>query len=534
MDFEHKVARVGIAAALTLLSTLGVVTYRASVEQEWAAKRVAHTHRVIESLQSVVSGIAASESSVRAYGISRRPSTLKDFEPGIELARQSLKEAEAATSDNTAQQRLIQAVSPLVEQRIALLYERKGAVDEGQPAAVPEDGQRVTDLIRAMLSDAEGVERSLLADRSAIAAQRAGRARFATLSGVVASILLVAGAAWLVDKQVRRRVSVERARLRELGLVLELGEMLQACRTPEEAYAVVQRVAPAYFDDVDGALSIIGASRDEAELVARWGATLSEVKRFDVERCWGFRRNQLHATSDEHHSMVCEHWGNMPPVSSACLPLMGNGELMGALHLYSDKRLSEDARERLGVFGEQVSLALANLRLRETLRNQSIRDPLTGLFNRRYTEETFQRELLRCEREKKPLSIALLDVDHFKRFNDTHGHETGDEVLKSIARFLQQQTRASDVASRLGGEELMVMLPGAEAVAAIRKAEQLGNGIRQLKVRAQGKTIGPVTVSIGVATYAHHGSTPEELMRSADAALYRAKAEGRDRVVLAE
>ncbi len=137
-------------------------------------------------------------------------------------------------------------------------------------------------------------------------------------------------------------------------------------------------------------------------------------------------------------------------------------------------------------------------------------------------------------RDKKPLSIALLDVDHFKRFNDTHGHEAGDEVLKQIARFLQQQTRGSDVASRLGGEELLVMLPGAEAVMAIRKAEKLGAGICALKVRSQGKTIGPVTVSIGVATYGHHGTTPEELMRSADAALYRAKAEGRDRVVLAE
>lgn len=534
MDFEHKVARIGIAAALALLSTLGVMTYRASVEQEVAAARVTHTHHVIEELQRVVSGIAASESSVRAYGISRRATTLKDFEPGIIQARQSLQHALVATSDNTAQQRLIQAVSPLLEQRIALLYERKTAVEEGQPATVPEDGQRLTDLIRTMLSDAESVERSLLAERSAIAAQRATRARLATLSGIVASVLLVVGAAWLVDKQMRRRVNVERVRLRELGLVLELGEMLQACRTPEEAYAVVQRVAPAYFDDVDGALSIIAPSRDEAAVVASWGTALAQVKYFDVEKCWGFRRNQLHATNSDQHSVACEHWGETPPVASACLPLMGNGELMGALHLYGAKPLSEHARERLGVFGEQVSLALANVRLRETLRNQSIRDPLTGLFNRRYTEETFQRELLRCEREKKSLSIALLDVDHFKRFNDTHGHETGDEVLKSIARFLQQQTRGSDVASRLGGEELMVILPGAEAVAAMKKAEHLGNGIRQLKVRSQGKTIGPVTVSIGVATYVHHGTTPEELLRSADAALYRAKAEGRDRVALAE
>lgn len=213
---------------------------------------------------------------------------------------------------------------------------------------------------------------------------------------------------------------------------------------------------------------------------------------------------------------------------------MGNGELVGALHLVNSRKLSGNARERLGVFGEQVSLAVANLRLRETLRDQSIRDPLTGLFNRRYTEETLNRELNRCERDKKPLSIALLDVDHFKRFNDTHGHEAGDEVLKQLGRFLQQQTRGSDVASRLGGEELLITLLGVEAETAIKKAEQLCAGIRTLNVRSQGKAIGPVTVSIGVATYGQHGGTTEELLRGADAALYRAKAQGRDRVVLAQ
>src|SRR5690606_21165583 len=139
-------------------------------------------------------------------------------------------------------------------------------------------------------------------------------------------------------------------------------------------------------------------------------------------------------------------------------------ELLGVLHLVSHSQLTSTVRERLGVLGEQIALAVANLKLREKLRNQSIRDPLTGLFNRRYAEETLHREINRCERHQTQLSIVLLDVDHFKKFNDTHGHEAGDEVLKQLARFLQQQTRGSDVASRLGGEELMVILPGASAV----------------------------------------------------------------------
>lgn len=533
MELEQTAARAGIVATLTLLTILGVFTYRASVEQEAASQHVAHTHLVIEALQKIVAGVAQSESSVRAYAISRRPSTLKDFEPGIGFAEQGMREAEELTVDNHAQQRIIGAVAPLLLDRVRMLRERRDSVDRGEPPSVSEDAQRVTELIRTMVSEAISVERNLLRDRNVIADERAVRARLTTLLGVVASLVLVAGAALLVDRQTRRRINVERSRLRELGLVLELGEMLQACRTADEAYAVMQRVAPAYFDDVEGALSIIAPSRDEAVVVAHWGPAFDGRDRFELDQCWCFRRSQLHLVGDEQHSVLCGHW-NAPPVAAACFPLIGNGELLGALHLVSPKRLHNNVRERLGVLGEQIALAVANLRLRETLRNQSIRDVLTGLFNRRYAEETLQRELIRCRRHKSQLSIALLDVDHFKKFNDTYGHEAGDEVLKQIAQYLQQQTRGGDVASRLGGEELMVILPGASEQDAAKKAEMLCAGIRSLKIRTQGKAIGPVTVSIGVAAFGAHGNNTEELLRSADGALYRAKGEGRDRVLIAE
>lgn len=533
LDIEQRAARVGIVATLTLLSTLGVFTYRASVEQETAASIVAHTHRVIDALQRVVGGVADAESSVRAYTISRRAATLRDFEPGIVAAKQGLEEAQALTADNPAQQRMIGTVAPLLSDRVRLLEERKHAVERGEAPGISEDGQRVTELIRALVSETINVERGLLKERTVIAKERATRARVTTLLGVIASLVLVVGAALLVDRQTRRRVNVERSRLRELGLVLELGEMLQACRTPEEAYEVMQRVAPVYFDDVEGALSIIAPSRDEAVVVARWGNAFAKLHRFELDECWGLRRSQLHVIGEDEHGIHCRHWDPIPS-AAACFPLIGNGELLGALHLVSKTRLSANIRERLGVLGEQIALAVANLRLREKLRNQSIRDPLTGLFNRRYAEETLQRELIRCERHQTSLCIALLDVDHFKKFNDTHGHETGDEVLKQIARYLQQQIRGGDVASRLGGEELMVILLEAAAVDAVRKAQVLCDGIRELKVRSSGKLIGPVTVSIGVAAFGFHGVNAEQLLRSADAALYRAKGEGRDRVVLAE
>jgi diguanylate cyclase (GGDEF)-like protein/PAS domain S-box-containing protein len=159
--------------------------------------------------------------------------------------------------------------------------------------------------------------------------------------------------------------------------------------------------------------------------------------------------------------------------------------------------------------------------LRRELREQAIRDPLTGLFNRRFMEESMNHEVARARRGNSSLSVLMLDMDKFKLLNDTHGHEAGDAVLRGVARLLLENVRAADVACRYGGDEFIILLPGASLDAAIRKAHQLAG---QLKAQA-------LECSMGVATYPDHGSSGAELLRSVDAALYRAKAAGGDRVV---
>jgi diguanylate cyclase (GGDEF)-like protein len=183
---------------------------------------------------------------------------------------------------------------------------------------------------------------------------------------------------------------------------------------------------------------------------------------------------------------------------------------------------------------EQFALALANVRLRETLRGQSIRDPLTGLFNRRYMEETLDRELSRAERGRRALSVVLLDIDRFKHFNDTFGHEAGDTVLASLGALLRSVSRASDVACRYGGEEFALILPEASLQDARRRAEEIQDAIRGLRVSHGGRPLEGVRCSMGVAAFPEHGEAGGALLRAADAALYRAKREGRDQVVLAD
>ena len=179
-------------------------------------------------------------------------------------------------------------------------------------------------------------------------------------------------------------------------------------------------------------------------------------------------------------------------------------------------------------------MALANLQLREELHAQSIRDPLTGLFNRRYLEESLKQQIHFARRKKQPLGMIMLDVDYFKRFNDTYGHDAGDLVLQKIAAYLQNHIRGSDIACRYGGEEMMIILPEASLENTRQRAEQLRSGIKGLNIRHNKQSLGKITVSLGVSAYPEHGSSSQELFEAADSALYQAKAQGRDRVITAQ
>jgi diguanylate cyclase (GGDEF)-like protein len=179
-------------------------------------------------------------------------------------------------------------------------------------------------------------------------------------------------------------------------------------------------------------------------------------------------------------------------------------------------------------------MALSNLKLREALREQSIRDPLTGLYNRRYMEEVLKQHISRVTRHLHPLGIIMIDIDHFKHFNDTNGHAAGDALLRELGEFLQRRIRGEDVACRYGGEEFILIMPEAFLEAAHQRAELLRQGAKGLRVRDAGQSLGGITLSLGVAIYPQHGRTIENILRAADSALYRAKQDGRDRVVVAE
>lgn len=321
----------------------------------------------------------------------------------------------------------------------------------------------------------------------------------------------------------------------ELTLLSEMGDMLQSCASAAEAHGVLGNFLQQIFPEDAGALSIIDGGSKLLKVVVVWGGIPITQEVFPKEECWALRTGRILGTS-QRHAGICRHPDAPQGVEFLCLPMVAQGDALGVLRLQcrvNSPCLDESKRQLAVTVAEQTTLALANLLLRETLRHQSTRDPLTGLYNRRYLKEAMEREIYRAERHQGSLGLIMLDVDHFKQFNDRFGHDAGDELLRELGKFLMARTRQPDFVCRYGGEEFLVILPETTLRAAVNKAEQLREKFKRLTIVYQGRILGRTTISLGVAAFPEHGITPKSLIQTVDKALYQAKEEGRDRVVAA-
>jgi diguanylate cyclase (GGDEF)-like protein len=322
---------------------------------------------------------------------------------------------------------------------------------------------------------------------------------------------------------------------REIGLLHDLAGLLQGCHTPAEAYSVIGRPLGGLFAGDSGAVFIFSASRNLVEAMAVWGEAPPPEQVFAPDDCWALRRGKAHMGGEGAGAPQCAH---VPGQTGAylCVPLMSHGEAVGLLHVLPaspDKGLLEEKQRLALTVTGQLGLALANLKLQENLRDMAVRDPLTGLFNRRYLEETLEREFLRATRQGAPIALIMLDIDHFKRCNDTYGHDAGDVLLRNLGAFLQRYSRGSDVACRYGGEEFVLTLPECSLEIACKRAEEMRQAVKTLHMHHRHRTLEAITLSFGVAAFPEHGNNPDAVLNAADAAMYRAKQQGRDRVVAA-
>ncbi len=335
-----------------------------------------------------------------------------------------------------------------------------------------------------------------------------------------------------------RGLAVVEQTYRDATLLSELSSYLQACQSLQEAYTAINEYGPRLFPESAGAFYLMDETRANLIECASWGDAGFPGHGFPAPACHALRQAQVYRLDHPQASSCCAHvYGHSDPrFPYACLPLTAHGEIFGLLFVEHrgapDQEKLELRHQLASALAEQTGLGVANIRLRETLRQQSIRDPLTGLYNRRFMDETIRHELAWAQRKNSHLAIAILDVDHFKLFNDRFGHDAGDCVLQHVARVLEEHVRQSDVICRFGGEEFVVLLPDISLALAEERVGNLLDAVRNLELQHGTRPLGHITVSLGLALYPTHGDTPEALIEAADAALYQAKAAGRDRMVL--
>ncbi|HDS6853568.1 TPA: diguanylate cyclase [Enterobacter cancerogenus] len=313
-------------------------------------------------------------------------------------------------------------------------------------------------------------------------------------------------------------------------LLARMTQRFQGCESFADVINVAELFAPNIAPGVPGRLYIVDRASWEMRCAAEWLSPEGEKKPFHPDACWAIRRGQSHPPVNGKPDVACSHLPASQMHQSLCVPLIAQGEAIGLLSFQNISPDSAPSRAYLELMAEALGLALANQRLRDALLEKALFDPLTGLRNRHHLEDTLRTQMTQAMRNKEPISCLMIDIDHFKSINDRFGHEAGDQVIKSVATIIQRAVHDTGLAFRYGGEEFLALLTGADEEAAHACATKIYDGVQALSPHYGLTEIGPVDVSIGIASYPQHAQS-DNLLRAADVALYRAKELGRSRIV---
>ncbi|MBB4129318.1 MULTISPECIES: diguanylate cyclase [unclassified Xanthomonas] len=519
------------------------------------AALVSHTHEVIGRVDEIQARALDAESAQRGFLLTGNDAYLLDYQTSVDRLPILFDNLRRLIADNPSQVAHLATLQRLVETRLEQIQQVLDAYAQGglEPArtSIRQTAFRTTSAIREQALTMVQREQQLLTQRAHSSDASASLLLVLALAGIPFGLAVVGTVYALLMRELRNRAQAEQLAAqanRELGdsigalqrstadlnLLSRYTGLLQSCISAEEALVVTSRTLASLLPGVAGSVYLLRASQDRAEAISHWGEPLvHSAPHLMPEECWALRRGQPHVIEDLRRDALCAHI-DAPKmdasITTACLPMSAQGTQLGFLFLSCPGPGPMPRLEIAEAAAEQLSLALSNLHLRESLRRQSIRDALTGLYNRRYLEESLSHELARCARRGLPLSVLMLDIDHFKQFNDSQGHAGGDLLLAAVGEMLLTRLRAEDVACRYGGEEFTVILPETEGDEAMRVAEQIRSDIAVLAVSDGARSLPRVTASIGVASFPADGELGANLIKKADAALYAAKHRGRNRI----
>ncbi|MFN0317629.1 MAG: diguanylate cyclase [Burkholderiales bacterium] len=539
------------ANALTPLQTL-----------EWvrvARDDLTHVERNLDTLHEILALLTQAESGARGYALSGEADFLEPYHGALSRLRDLIGDSRTEFAADAQQSSKLKEVLPLVDLRLrsleALVATRR---DKGLGAAVEmvnrSDSRPRMDRIRGDIGSMIDLEQERVTNGAAELERRVKRA---TTIGVTVSVinmgmlvvLFVLGYRTLRERanaEIAQRTTAEslarglaelEIRNQQISLLAELAVGLESPSSMEETLRTIGLFGAQLFRDTSAAVYLFRPSLNVLERGSTWGDPQGMPEVLDPAACWALRRGQPHTVRSKDQDLICPHSAGLAPdtLPQLCLPLMAQGEILGLVCVQATQGTSWVADERAQrlarAFSEQISLGLSSFSLRETLRRQSIVDSLTGLYNRRYLDETLRREVFRAKRSEKALSVIMLDADHFKRLNDTFGHDAGDVALRGLGEQLRSGVRAGDIACRYGGEEFALVLADCGKEQALQRARRIAQNVRELRLVHGGTPLQQITISGGVATYPEDGEEAEQLIAAADRALYAAKQSGRDRVL---
>ena len=555
MKFESKIK----FAALAIILVMSTVAALPMIVNYQVATVLAQLRRAaqVERLQmTLLEMLLNAETAQRGFVVTGDEAFLDPYHTAVNTipALQDALRKELVNPDDVTRGAAIEQGIATKMRTVALTIglRREYGFDKAASFIAAGSGKVQMDSLRRLIGkelEIDAQRRAALSDRLLTISNSAANA---SLVATITNILFLGGVLLAATRVLRQRDAAERkaqdaadqarlttGRISEQNDLLfrsaELMHSLELAESTDESAGVIASYLPRLLPQLSGSLYLYNNSRDLLERKAGWGEVEGEPDTIEALDCWALRRGSAHAYAGGEGGLACRHVHN-PDMDRLCLPLVTQGDVIGCLSVTGAGLVHDGAGDRrawIGQLAEQLGLALSNVRLRVSLRQQSIIDPLTQLYNRRYMDEVLKRELARANRNGAPVSVLVLDLDHFKRINDTYGHEGGDAILRKVALTLRENIRSCDVACRMGGEEMVVLLPECDIDNAVRRADALRLAIAAGDVLHGGQRIG-ATASIGVASYPAHGNDMQTLVHAADLALYEAKHGGRNCVKAAQ
>jgi diguanylate cyclase (GGDEF)-like protein len=539
---------LGAVGAVVFLCATALLVYNTTQHLFSSRNWEDHSQEVLNTLQLTSQRLDRLDLTTRLYFTGKNANDLRSAQTTTVLLNAGISHLKDLVQDNPVQTMRVKALYACGQDLKQLTDEISLTDSVAQGVAMEQKTLECRDSVARMQAD----ENSLLRQRRDESQRGALRSMIAGFAFLIVSLVVVLVLFTFLIRDAMRRHKVEQEisktndqlastvqimeqRAQETRLLTAAREELQLCTNVSQAYEVTVRRCSQLLPMAKIALLMINNSRQMVELARTSNDPPRIQEGFPIEGCCGLRGGHTRWRKRGHSEVDCDHFIGGPPENYACMPLTAHGETLGVL--YMECRSAEDAAyaearmEILKSIAKVSAVFFASLNLRARLEHQSIRDGLTNLFNRHFMEISLDREIRRAARSRTELSVLMMDIDHFKHFNDTFGHEAGDYVLREAAEVFRSTVRAEDIICRYGGEEFVLILPDTGIDLAMARAEDIRRRIQEMQLRFRGECLRETTISIGISVYPEGGNTLVELLRNADRALYAAKNRGRNCVV---